>query len=423
MAGVSPIQAITPNIIDSIRGSDDKGGMQAGTPNPYGFTAPTGAAGMALENWYNPRTGQEWTASSGGYTPPSADWYRVTGLDRSQYPTAYSQPPRAETGYTPVPTNAPRFLPSAPIEPGTPSANASQIDASIRPFLTEGLRQAQELFLRQQPSMFPGQTYVSPSEQTLTALQQQENIARMPSPFLGAAQGAYMQSLGGLSGTAAGQYLNANPYQAQMMEAATRPLTQQFSQAVLPGISSLYSRSGRLGSGAMERALGTASEQYGRALGDITANIAGTQYQQERGLQQQAALQLANLAQAAPQIYGQQFLPSQTLAQIGAQREAIAAQPLQEQMSRYAFEQQLPYQQLSGYLSSVYGSPLGSFGTPAAQPQYSPNRTIGALGGALAGGLGGYALGQAFPNLGFGGGYGLPALGAIGGGLLGGGFF
>ncbi len=170
----------------------------------------------------------------------------------------------------------------------------------------------------------------------------------------------------------------------------------------------------------MERALGTVSEQFGRSLGDITSNIAGQQYQQERGLQQQAALQLANIAQAAPQIYGQQFLPSQTLAQIGAQREAIAAQPLQEQMTRYAYQQRLPYEQLSGFLSSVYGSPLGSFGTPAPQPQYSPNRTVGALGGALAGGLGGYALGQAIPSVGgFLGGYGAPAIGAIGGGLLG----
>ena len=325
------------------------------------------------------------------------------------------------SGYT---TPPPSFLPSTPIEPGAPAAGASQIDATIRPFLTEGLRQAQEIFLRQQPQMFPGQTYIPPSEQTLQALQQQENIARQPSPFLGAAQGAYMQSLGGLSGTAAGQYLNANPYQQQMMAAATRPLTQAFSEQVLPGISSLYSKSGRLGSGSMERALGTAAETYGRGLGDITSNIAGQQYQQERGLQQQAALQLANLAQAAPQIYGQQFLPSQTLGQIGAQREAIAAQPLQEQMSRFAYQQRLPYEQLSGYLSSVYGSPLGQFGTPAAQPTYQ-NRTAGALGGALAGGLGGYALGQAFPQTfgGFLGGYGAPALGALGGGLLGGGYF
>jgi hypothetical protein len=209
-----------------------------------------------------------------------------------------------------------------------------------------------------------------------------------------------------------------------MMEAATRPLTQQFSQAVLPGISSLYSRSGRLGSGAMERALGTATEAYGRSLGDITSNIAGTQYQQERGLQQQAQLAQAQLAGAAPSFYSQQFLPSQTLAQVGAQQEAISAQPLQEQLARYQFGQQLPYQQLQGYLSSVYGTPLGSYGTQTTNAPTYQNRGAGVLGGAIAGGLGGYALGQ-IPGVSgfFGNQYAAPALGALGGGLLGGGFF
>jgi hypothetical protein len=93
------------------------------------------------------------------------------------------------------PSTTPRFLPSAPITPGEPAAGASQIDASIRPFLTEGLRQAQEVFLRQQPQMFQGQTYVSPSEQTLSALQSQENIARGPAPTLQAAQGAFLRGL------------------------------------------------------------------------------------------------------------------------------------------------------------------------------------------------------------------------------------
>ena len=489
-------------------------------------------------------------------------------------PSAPAAPPQI---YQQQFTGTPRFLTSNPIVPGEPAANASQIDASIRPFLTEGLRQAQEIFLRQQPQFFPGQTYVSPSEQTLQALQAQENIARAPSQTLGLAQGAFLRGLtapsaavplyeniygaagtqpgaefyrqaaqggmtvagqpelrslygaagaqpgqdvfgaaaggqfqniatGQLANIAGGGFLNANPFQQQMMQAATRPLVQQFGETVLPGISSLYSRSGRLGSGSMERALERSTEAFGRSIGDITANLAGTQFQQERALQQQALGQLAGVsqqdiatrlagasaleqaqrgaiaqqagiagqlaglsgqdiqtrllgaqglqqaqqaalgtqlqaaggvgtgqyqeltrqlgaAQAAPQIYGQQFLPSQTLAQVGAQREAIAGQPLQEQMARFAFGQRLPYEQLSGYLSSVYGSPLGSYGSPAPQPQFSGNRTVGALGGALAGGLGGYALGQAFPSLSFGGGFGLPALGAIGGGLLGGGFF
>jgi hypothetical protein len=272
----------------------------------------------------------------------------------------------------------------------------------------------------QQPEFFPGQTFVSPSAATQEAIAQQEAIARRQSPVLQQSQQAYQQSLGQIGQTAAGGFLNANPYQQAMMEAATRPLTQQFSQSVLPGISSLYSRSGRLGSGAMERALGTATEAFGRSLGDITSNIAGTQYQQERGLQQQAQMQQAQLAGLAPQFYSQQFLPSQTLAQVGAQQEAIAAQPLQEQLARYQFQQRLPYEQLSGYLSSVYGTPLGNYGTTTQNAPTYQNRTAGALGGALAGGLGGYALGQAFPSLSFGGGFGLPALGAIGGGLLGG---
>jgi hypothetical protein len=485
---------IGPAMVDTI----DKFGNQSGIRDSQGnlvegFIPPIGPSTQALVDYINPQTGQRVTVPSGGYTAPPG-FVLASEAQRN-----ISQP-----------TQAPRFLPSAPIEPGAPAAGASQIDASIRPFLTEGLKQAQEIFLRQQPQMFQGQTYVSPSEQTLTALQTQENIARGSAPTLQAAQGAFLrglteqsaaapmyQNIYGAAGfqpgaqtfeqaaagslqnvagrqlqdIAGGSMLNANPYQAAMMQAATRPLEQQFAQQVLPGISSLYSKSGRLGSGAMERALGTATEGFGRALGDVTSNLAGSQFQAERGLQQQALGQLAGVSgqdiqtrllgaqglqgaqqaalstqlqaaggvgtsqfqelqrqlsasAAAPQIYAQQFLPSQQLAQIGAQREAIAAQPLQEQMARFAYGQRLPYEQLSGYLSSVYGSPLGSFGTPAPQPQFT-NSTVGALGGALGGGIGGYALGSMLPSS-FLGGYGGAAggaLGAIGGGLLGGGFF
>jgi len=302
------------------------------------------------------------------------------------------------------------------------TTQTSSVDPALLPYLTQGLERAQSLFLTgAQPEFFPGQTYVSPSAATTEAVAEQERLARAASPLLTQAQQAYTSSLSGIGNTAAGGFLNANPYQQAMMEAATRPLTQQFSQAVLPGISSLYSKSGRLGSGSMERALGTATEAYGRSLGDITANIAGTQYQQERGLQQQAQLQQAQLAGLAPQFYSQQFLPSQTLAQVGAQQEAILAQPLQEQLARYQFGQQLPYQQLQGYLSSVYGTPLGSYGTQTTTAPTYQNRGAGVLGGALAGGLGGYALGQAFPTQ-IGGTYGALG-GAALGGLLGGGFF
>lgn len=305
------------------------------------------------------------------------------------------------------------------------TTSTSSIDPALLPYLQTGLERAQSLFLTgEQPQFFQGQTYVSPSTQTQEALSQQEALARQSSPMLQQAQNAYQQSLSGIGATAGGSFLQGSPYQQQAMQAATRPLEQQFSNQVLPQIASLYSKSGRYGSGAMQNALGQATEGYGRALGDITGTMANQQYMAERGLQQQAQLGQAQLAAAAPSMYAQQYIPSQQLAQVGAAREAIAAQPLQEQMQRFQFQQQLPYQQLSGYLSSVYGSPMGSFGSQSQQTSMPSNPIINTAAGAGLGYLGGQALGSFINNTPFSltspSGYGVAGggLGAALGGLL-----
>jgi hypothetical protein len=296
----------------------------------------------------------------------------------------------------------------------------SQIDPALKPFLTTGLERAQQLFLTgPQPTFFPGQTYVSPSTQTEQAITQTEALATGAQPILQASQQGYLSSLGQLGQTAAGGFLQGNPYQQAMIAAATRPITQQFSEQVLPGVASLYSRAGRYGSGAMERALSGATEAYGRALGDVSSTIVGQDYGRERGLQQQAQFGQAQLAQAAPSFYQQQFLPSQTLAQVGSAREAIAGQPLQEQMARFQFGQQQPIQSLMSYLSSVYGTPLASYGQQTTQlPQ---NQLMSGLAGAGAGYVGGQALGSFLTNSPFSltspSGYGLAGAGL--GGLLG----
>ena len=245
----------------------------------------------------------------------------------------------------------------------------SAIDPTLRPYLELGLRAAEQQFLQTQPQFFPGQTYVSPSQQTLDALAAQEQIARSAPSSLQAAQESYMRGLGGLGATAGGAFLMGNPYQQMAIEAATRPIMQQYQEQTMPGIASGFSRAGRYGSGAMERAQGRAAEATGRAIGDVAANIAYTGYEAERGRQQQALTQQINAAQMAPQIYGQQFLPSQQLGQIGAMRETIAGLPLQEQMARFQFAQQAPVQQLQSFLSSVYG-------TPMAGSQYAPTPEV-----------------------------------------------
>jgi hypothetical protein len=272
------------------------------------------------------------------------------------------------------------------LRPAVSAGAQSTIDPTLIPYLQLGLRAAEQQYLQTTPEFFTGQTYVSPSEQTLSALQQQEALATQAQPTLAQAQQSYLAGLSGLQQTAQGGY-TGSPYLQQQIEASTRPILQQFEQTTLPGISSLYSRAGRYGSGAMERAVGTATEATGRALGDVASNIAFQDYAAQQQRQQAAQGALLQGAAMAPQIYAQQFLPSQQLGQVGAAREAIAAQPLQEEMQRFYFQQQAPVQQLTSYLSSVYGTPLAS--SQAASPEMQVNRF-----GQVAGGAGlGYALG------------------------------
>jgi len=285
-----------------------------------------------------------------------------------------------------TPTVIPGGSPSE-LSPARGAASGeSRIDPRLAPYLQMGLQRAERLFFGEpQPSLYPGQMYVSPSQQTEQALAMQEQLASAASPFISAGQQGYLSSLGQIGQTAAGGFLQGNPYQQAMIQAAARPLTQQYGEQIVPGIASLYSKAGRYGSGAMERALGGATEAYGRALGDVSANIVGQDYARERQLQQQAQLGQAALAQAAPSFYQASFLPAQTLAQVGAAREAIANQPLQEAIKRYQYSQQLPYQQLQGFLSSVYGTPMGSSQYAAQPAEAKTNYLTQGLGGAMLG--------------------------------------
>ena len=331
-----------------------------------------------------------------GYTPPPmpgmfGNFFNSSFAPIAQQitqPVATAAPVAATTttsATTPTTTAAvPTTIPGGAanelaVARGTASGE-SRIDPRLAPYLEMGLRRAERLFFGEpQPSLYPGQMYVSPSQQTEQALAMQEQLAGAASPFISAGQQGYLSSLGQIGQTAAGGFLQGNPYQQAMVQAATRPLTQQYGEQIVPGIASLYSRAGRYGSGSMERALSGATEAYGRALGDVTSNIVGQDYARERGLQQQAQLGQAALAQAAPSFYQSSFLPAQTLAQVGAAREAIAARPLQEAIQRYQYSQQLPYQQLQGFLSSVYGTPMGS--SQIGQiPQAQVNRTAQNLG-------------------------------------------
>ena len=283
--------------------------------------------------------------------------------------------------FTPMATTAPvtpSSIPSMmtdlpPLRGG--AAGESRIDPTLRPYLELGLQRGEQLFFGPGPQMYPGQTYVSPAQQYLDALQAQETLARAAPGTLQAGQTAFERSMQQTGETAGGAFLGGSPYLQNVIESATRPITQQLTEQTLPAIASGFSRAGRYGSGAMERATSGATEKASQAIGDIASQLAYGDYARERGYQQQAIGQQAQLAGMAPQFYAQQFLPSQQLAQVGQAQMALQEPVLAEAIRRYEYQQQLPYQQLQGFLSGVYGTPMGGSQLPTAQ-QPRTNTTL-----------------------------------------------
>lgn len=226
-------------------------------------------------------------------------------------------------------------------------------DPITAPFKEFGLSEAKRLYGEGPMQYYPGQTVVGFSPETETALSGLRQQAITGSPFIGAVQDVVMQNL-----------MGTNPLQA----AAFRP--------AIEAVEAQASKAGRYGSGYQQAALAQA--------------LAPMAYQA-----QQAAIQQAPAARQ----FG--FADLETLAGVGAAREAQQQAELAADIERFQFEQQAPQAALSNYLASVQG---GQLGQQQITPYYSnplASGLSGALGGAMLGGQ-------------------IPGLGPLYGGLLGG---
>jgi len=132
---------------------------------------------------------------------------------------------------------------------------------------------------------------------------------------MGEAEMAALNQVGGMGGqslldprvnnqisqTLRGDYLSpeSNPFLQKTIEAAQRPITQQFRDQNLER-QALFSRAGQSlpESSPFARAQAIGNEGYANALGDVSANIAGENYRLERDRQQNAVNQASQVDQA-----------------------------------------------------------------------------------------------------------------------------
>lgn len=123
------------------------------------------------------------------------------------------------------------------------------------------------------------------------------SLTGAPSPALGEAQNLLTSILQGQ-----GLSPESNPFLAATIASAQRPLIEQFQDIQLPNLISQFTGAGQRvqpgGSSAFDRAGAIATRGLTNALADISTNLAGQNFQAERGRQQQAVTQASQLQTA-----------------------------------------------------------------------------------------------------------------------------
>lgn len=231
-----------------------------------------------------------------------------------------------------------------------------------QPYLTQGFREARELYNTGGPQYYRGSTVAPLSSQTQQGIDAYTTAARQGTPV---AQSAQDQ----VNATLQGDYLNSNPYLDAMYNNAASAVTRNYSEAVAPSIAANFGLSGRTGSNmAFANAMDTSRDTLSRNLGGMAANIYGGNYAQERQNQMQAA-------GMAPQTAGLNYFDANQMLQAGQLRDSYNQRVRNDDVNRWNFNQERPWDALGRYQQMIQGN----YGGTSTQPVYG-NSTLQNLG-------------------------------------------
>lgn len=244
----------------------------------------------------------------------------------------------------------------------------------VRPFLKSGYQDLSDIYgsyPEGAPQYFPGQTVAPLSPYTQGAVDLQAGRALAGSPLTGAAQGQLTQTL-------RGDYLSpqSNPFLQSTINTAIDPLIQNYQDIITPGLTSQFARGGRFGGGLHADAQGRAAEGLLNQIGNISTNLAGQNYQQERQRQIQGML-------FAPQLAQQDYFDINQLGAAGSILDAQRQAEINAEIDRFNYGQRAPFDFTSEYLGILNTAPGGTTSTTQSGPR--PNPFTSALGGALSG--------------------------------------
>lgn len=256
-------------------------------------------------------------------------------------------------------------------------------------YLKKGFAAAESTVLNNPIEYYPNSTVVPFSNQTNTALNMMENRAMTGNAGTQAANANIADTLNG-------KYMSAdsNPYLSSAINAATRPMVENFNDTIMPGIQSGFQGSGRYGSGLQAYQQQKAGEGLARQIGDVSSAMAYKNYGDERTNQIRSSTLAPMLAQTEYDDIG-------ALQNVGAIREKQAGAQMQDDINRFYNAQTAPQQAVQQYMALINGGYGGT--STQTSPIYSNDVAtgLGYAGSAanIAGGLFGGGSDSAWSGL------------------------
>lgn len=285
------------------------------------------------------------------------------------------------------------------------------------------------------PQYYPGQTYAGSNDNIDQAMYAGSQRAHAGSPLVNMGKDRNAATISGdylnsydprLAAVADGSFLNQqNPQLAAMYKSATDPMVEQFKNATMPGLASQFSMAGRMGSNSHMAAAEGAGNSLARGLGSASAQIYGTNFENERQRQMQAMQGLSQnrnyergLQQQAigmaPQLAASDYNDLDKLMGIGQYQQQQQQQGIDADRARFDYGQQRPSMALQQLNQILQGGMSLNGSTSSGKNSMNRNPFAGALGGAASlYGLGSVMGGPAGAMLG-------GPVGMLGGALLGG---
>lgn len=263
----------------------------------------------------------------------------------------------------------------------TTTIQKAELPAYVQPYAEQLM--ARGASLSNTPyQQYTGQRIAGMTPQNIAGLNMIQNRALGGSPEEQAARSQFTRTL-------SGEYMSpdANPWLKQNVDTA---MGQAASRVNAQFGGSNYGTSAN-------------QEQLARTLGEVSGQMYGQNYANEREAQQR-------MASLYPQFAGIDYTNAQQLLGVGDIYRQESQNVLNQNYADWLAQQQYPYQQLDVLSNAIKGATGGGGTTTTSTPNpYQINRTANAVGGALAGGSLASMLG----------GSSYAPYGAVGGGLLG----